>query len=84
MTQVRAKFRVSLVTPYLDTGGQASGWRINLTPVYDANPESENGQFYKQTPWGDIVLGTVNPKAAESFHSGAEMYVDFTPVNQAE
>lgn len=84
MPQVRAKFRVNLVTPYLDVGGKPSGWRINLAPVYDSNPQSENGQFYQQTPWGDITLGTVNPAAAESFKSGAEVYVDFTPVHPAE
>lgn len=71
---VRAKFRVHCVVP------SGSGSRIDLSPVYDSNPESENGRFYQATPWGQITLGTVNPAVAESLKVGQEVYVDFTPV----
>lgn len=71
---VRAKFRVHCTVPAGD------GVRIDLSPVYDSNPDSENGRFYRATPWGQITLGTVNPAAAEQFKNGAEFYVDFTPV----
>jgi hypothetical protein len=77
---VRAKFRVNLVTAYTDANGEAKGFRIDLAPVYDGNPESENGKFYSATPWGQITLGTMNPAAASQFTSGTEMYVDFTPA----
>ena len=71
---VRAKFRVHCVVPLSD------GFRLDLSPVYDSNPESENGKFYKATPWGQITMGTVNPAVAESLPVGSEVYVDFTPV----
>lgn len=77
---VRAKFRVTNATPYTDPAGTPTGWKVSLAPVYDSNPGSENGRFYQATPWGEIVLGTVNPAAAQAFVPGAEMYVDFTPA----
>lgn len=72
---VRAKFKVSGITEY-GTSGKA----VALMPVYDSNPESENGKFFNATPWGKIELGTVNPAAAEHFEIGKEFYVDFTPA----
>jgi hypothetical protein len=78
MSTVRAKFRVNLVTPYLGADGKSTGARVDMAPVYDGNPESENAKFYSATPWGQITLGTVNPAAAEQFQQGDEVYVDFT------
>ena len=62
---IRAKFRVNLVTPFTSPGHEASEFRVDMTPVYDSDPESENAKFYKATPWGQITLGTVNPAVAE-------------------
>lgn len=76
---VRAKFKVSLITEYSD--GSA---RIDMAPVYDSDPESENAKFYKQTPWGQITLGTVNKGAAAQFKNGMEVYVDFTPSGEPQ
>lgn len=72
---VRAKFRVNNLSTFSD--GSA---RIDLAPVYDSDPLSENAQFFKQTPWGQITLGTVNERAASQFSLGAEFCVDFTPA----
>lgn len=77
---VRAKFRVQSVLNQTDAQNQPTGATIKLAPVYDADPTSENGQFFRWTPWGAIELGTVNPAAAEQFKVGAEVFVDFTPV----
>lgn len=74
---VRAKFRVHCVVP------SGNGFRIDMSPVYDSNPESENGRFYQATPWGQITMGTVNAAAAEQFQNGAEFFVDFTPAPKA-
>lgn len=71
---VRAKFRVHCVIPSGD------GFRIDMSPVYSSDPESENGKFFKATPWGQITLGTVNAEAAAQFTPGAEFYLDFTPA----
>lgn len=75
---VRAKFKINNVSTYGD--GAA---RIDMAPVYDSNPESENAKFYNATPWGQITLGTVNKAAAEALPLGAEVYVDFTVVQPA-
>jgi hypothetical protein len=81
--KVRAKFRVHNVTPYHDQHGKPNGYRVAMAPVYDSNPASENGQFYQATPWGEIILGTMNPAAAQEFVTGMEFYVDFTPIKAA-
>ena len=77
---VRAKFRLSLVTPLNDLEGKPLGTRIDMAPAYDSDPESENAKFFKATPYGQITLGTVNPAAAAQFLPGAFDYVDFTPA----
>lgn len=73
---VRAKFKVSSVTPNND------GSEIKLEPVTSGSAENE--QFYSFTPWGSIVLGTVNPAAASQFEVGAEYYIDFSRATPAE
>lgn len=77
---VRAKFRVHLALPSTDAAGKITGYRVELSPVYSADPESENAKFYSATPWGQITLGTLNPAAGEQFKPGQEFYVDFTPA----
>lgn len=71
----RAKFTVTNVTDTPD------GAAISLNAVYDSNPDSENGKFFKYTPSGSISLQIVNPTAAEVFKVNQEVYVDFTPVS---
>ena len=73
---VRAKFVVQDKTERFDTNG--NGWEIRLTAVYSDDENSENGQFFKYTPNGEITLGIVNPPAASDFVVGKEYYVDFT------
>lgn len=77
---VRAKFRVNCVQPFTDQSGKPNGYRVDLAPVYDSNPESENAKFYSATPWGQITLGVMSPASAEKFTPGAAFYVDFTPA----
>ena len=77
--RVRAKFRCDAVARGIE--GQPS--TVMLSPVYDADPNSENGKFFKATPWGKIELGTVNPVAAAAFVAGELYYVDFTRADGA-
>lgn len=78
---VRAKFRVESINTQTDAEGKATGATIKMKPVYDADPNSENGQFFRWSPWGQIELGTVNPAAAEQFRLHTDVFVDFTPVS---
>jgi len=71
---VRAKFRVSNVRQ--DSEGKANGF--TLSPVYDPNPESENGRFFSATPGGTVDMWVTRPEVAEQFKLGAEFYIDFT------
>lgn len=74
---VRAKFKVR--TNAVQPG---NGHSIVLDAVYDPDPSSENGQFFRWTPSGIITMGVVNEDAAKQFVEGDEVYVDFTPVEK--
>jgi hypothetical protein len=69
---VRAKFKVEEVTH--STNGHA----VKLSPV--SSGSTENEQFFKWTPWGEIKIGTINADAAAEFTPGKQFYVDFTPA----
>lgn len=71
-SSVRAKFKVSQVS-------EEKGF-VELQTVYDPNPESENGQFFKYTPAGSIQMSVVNEAALKQFEVDKEYYVDFTPA----
>lgn len=73
---MRAKFRVSNLR--YDSEQRPNG--VTLTPVYDANPESENGKFFSATPGGTVDLWVTRPEVAGQFKLGQEFYVDFTPA----
>jgi hypothetical protein len=69
---VRAKFKCDEVAQ------TTSGSKVTMSPVYSNDPNSENGKFFKWTPFGSIVMGTINPEAAAQFAPGKEFFVDFT------
>ena len=58
----------------------ASGFQVKLGAVYDSNPESENGKFFRYTPSASITMQTINAAAAEMFKPGTEVYVTFRPA----
>jgi len=72
---VRAKFKVRSKN---DEPGL--GCSVVLDAVYDSNPDSENGKFFRWTPSGCITMGVVNEAASAQFVVGDEVYVDFTPA----
>lgn len=37
-------------------------------------------KFFKYTPYGTIMMGTINEHAAEQFEVGRSYFVDFTPA----
>lgn len=76
---VRAKFLVGSNEPNNAVREEDKGNIVKLNAVTSGSPENES--FFKWTPGGTIVLETINPEAAKEFIPGAEMYVDFTPVD---
>jgi hypothetical protein len=75
---VRSKFRVTEKTQHRD------GFIVKLMAVYDDDPNSENGRFFKYTPSGEVVLQTINEAAANEFIVDEEYYVDFSLAPVAE
>lgn len=75
---VRAKFKVEFIE---QDKGDPECKTIHLRAVYDSDPNSENGRFFKWTPNGTVVLSTINESAWSQFEEGKEYYVDFTEVN---
>ena len=73
---VRAKFRVDGHTE--DTEGLVT---VLAHAVYDPNPESENGKFWKYTPAGEFKISCVNPGTLTDFPVGAEFYIDMIPAS---
>lgn len=68
---VRAKFIVESITEF------ASGKKVSLNAVTCGSKENES--FFKWTPSAKIEMSILNEEAAEQFHVGKEVYVDFTP-----
>ena len=73
---VRAKFKVNQVA---SSNNVDEYFNITLFPVIDGS--TENKEFFKWTPSGQITINTVNPLAASQFKEGDEFYVDFTPAS---
>jgi hypothetical protein len=69
---VRCKFKVDR------TEKTTYGDGVVLTPVYNPDPASENGKFWKATPSGEIRFSSCNADAMAQFEVGKEYYVDFT------
>lgn len=75
---VRAKFKVNGKKEMLWNGNEGNlAYEVTLNPVYNSDPESENGKFYAATPSGSILLAVINPSAAAGFEVGKEYYVSF-------
>jgi hypothetical protein len=75
---VRCKVRCDFNN--MDPDRQDIAATVSFTPVYDADPKSENGKFFAATPSGTISLNVVNPDAAASFEQGSYYFLDFTPA----
>jgi len=42
------------------------------------DPEHENSKYWKWTPFGQLILGTVNANVLEELQVGKEYYIDIT------
>lgn len=74
-----AKFRVHNVTPYAFASGEQLSERVQMSPVYSDDPNSENYSFSQATPSGAIELNITNVGAFGAFVVGAEYVVSFAP-----
>lgn len=76
---VRAKFKVTANNPIQGQEG-AEQHDVLMDAVYDPEPGSDNHDFWKWTPAGQIRLSTVNPIAWQQLEVDKEYYVDFSPA----
>lgn len=73
---VRAKFKVTDIQP------AGEGFSISLMTV--SSGSSENDEFFKLTPAGNVTMAVVSEEVAKQFEVGKEFYVDFTPAEVAQ
>lgn len=79
---VRCKFVVQSVTRRKNWDkSKGDLFDVKLSPVTSGSPE--NAAFYAATPGGSIDFSTINESAANALPLGGEVYVDFTPVEEA-
>jgi hypothetical protein len=79
-TVLRAKMRVQAVTQTKAPDGSIQSEQINLSAVYDPDPNSENGQWSQWTPAANLNITINNPSAFNKVSSGHEYFVDLIPV----
>ena len=85
MKTTKTKFAVASVTNHYNPGSTTCAQQnVTLNAVYSSDPDSENYSFSKATPVGQITLGITNPDAFDTFASGGEFIVDFTPALRVE
>ena len=56
---LRAKFKINTITRTAGYDGET----VVANPVYSADPASENHQFWKASPSGELKLHITNPEA---------------------
>lgn len=82
---VVAKFRCEMKRPVqMHNGGPVEGASVALRAVYDPDPASENGAFFKATPCGTVDISIVNPEVSKYFEPGTEYRVTFERVERAD
>lgn len=57
---------------------------VKLRPVYSSDRSSENAKFWDASPSGHLELGIINKSAWSYFELGAEYYLDFTSMADAQ
>jgi hypothetical protein len=81
MPTIKAKVRVHNVSEnHFGPENSKSGERVQMSPVYSDDPQSENYSFSQATPSGAIELNITNPDAFGFFEVNKEYVVDFTPA----
>ena len=78
---IRCKMRVVSATYTKDASGEIDSETVNLGPVYDSDPSTENGKWSKWAPSANFSI-TINNKAAiGKLSNGHEYLVDFIPAS---
>lgn len=76
---VRAKFQCLEIKHHFTTTPDSVMVEIRMAPVYGNG--TENKDWSKWTPAGELKMTITNPPAAEKFEIGKCYFLDFTPVD---
>jgi hypothetical protein len=77
--KVRAKFYCANKA---EAGHYNSPEKTHVLTLYPVTSGStENEQFYKYTPTGELKLGTVVQSVGDQFEVGKTYYIDITPAD---
>ena len=77
---VRVKFQVTKITEFAWSNVHKE---VTFEPRYDTSiPEDQ--RCASTTPSGKLTMIVNNPIAMEQFQIGKTLYVDFTPIEEAE
>lgn len=81
MQKIIAKLQVqSVQEQFMGADNSKSGETVHMSAVYSEDKSSENYSFSQATPMAQLQMFVSNPAAFGTFAQGAEVYVEFTPV----
>ena len=80
---MRAKMRVSGVTPFYNAEDKKTQEKLQFTAVsksegYPADGSDEDNSFARWTPSASVEMNVMNPALFDKFAVGDTFYVDFT------
>lgn len=79
MSKMIAKFEVSNVTKQSENC-EVLEFRAVTSKPFDTDGKSEDNDFARWTPSGDIKMAVQNPALLGQFVAGQKFYVEFTPT----
>jgi hypothetical protein len=79
---MRAKMRVSAVTPASDTLELLEFYAVSKKEGYPEDGSDENNTYARWTPSAELRMAITNPALIGKFKVGEEFYVDFTKVGE--
>jgi hypothetical protein len=76
---MRAKFNLTKVTKHNETFEELEFNAVTNKP-FDADGKSEDNDFARWTPTGNLKMSVTNPALIGSLKEGQTFYLDFTEV----
>lgn len=85
MTSMRAKVRISSITPHKNDAREVQSEALSFNfpakdGAYPADGSDEDQQFARFSPSGSLSLTIANPALVEKFKVGDTFYLDFKPA----
>lgn len=79
---MRAKFKINVVQNFTKPSGEIITQALSMSAVcadkFGENGESEDNDFQRWTPFGELNMNISNPDLIGVFNEGDKVYLDFT------